>query len=322
MTYFTLNRFRRALNIFADGRMPFYLPYTLYKQWRITKLLQKDLPSAPRVYPILFSLTIDTEQDHGSSSRDHSFSTLEIFWQNFLIFAQKLNCPSTFFLQGDILSEAQKSSPSISFLHQALAHGHEIGLHGYHHELWGKPTWFSAEKHLSRSQRVPFLQKALQHFKDTKLPRPRSFRAPNLIVDDATYRALEKTSFDYDSSSSVFKGANLLPHQRKGIKIVPLSTDPLPHIRWHSFFPVGEYRVLNMYQLCHQPEEVVWGMIERIIKYQQLNGIQPHLVFLAHSWEFVLWEEAYVKLDRLIQRLRSQFEIHPLTFSQICERLF
>ncbi|KKT75200.1 MAG: hypothetical protein UW70_C0037G0014 [Candidatus Peregrinibacteria bacterium GW2011_GWA2_44_7] len=313
---FSVSRFfYRFLDACFDSRMPWAVPFLYLKKEKMKKRL-KNIALPQEVF---FSLTIDTEQDHGSGSRKHFFSTLNAFEETFLPFTEKHRLPSTLFLQGDIPEKASQQTQA--FLKKMIKHDHEIGLHGYHHELWGKPTWFSPETYLPTKERMATLKKCIANFKKIGLPRPASFRAPNLIVDPSTYRALQQASFAYDSSSPVFKGSNLLPHHKSDVKVVPVSTDPVAHIRWHRFFPVGEYRVLNLYQLCHQPEEEIWKMVEHILQYQIANGIQPHLVFLAHSWELVLWKEAYVKLDQFVKKLRDTFTLSPLTFSRLCDRL-
>lgn len=308
-----MNFLHKGLDLLTDRRMPPYVPALWLRRAQIQRQLSKvTLASRPAV---LFSFTVDTEQDHGSGSPIHSTETLDPFFDSFAPFMNSHALPATLFIQGDLVKQ---SAPA---LRQALAHGFELGLHGYHHELWGSAPWFINEKVLPASQRATTLKTALRAFSECGLPRPVSFRAPNMVIDDPTYRALAAQGFLYDSSPSVFRGVSPLSSQSHGVHVIPVSADPLPHIRFKRGIPTGEFRVFNFYNLYHlSPDEVV-AMADRMVRFQLAHGLTPHLVFLSHSWEFVLWDHAYDRLREQFARLQTHFELKGVTFSDLNQSL-
>jgi peptidoglycan/xylan/chitin deacetylase (PgdA/CDA1 family) len=102
----------------------------------------------------------------------------------------KYDVESTFFFTAHI----SKLMPEL--LDVVKENGHEIGCHGYKHE----PEYFF--NGLSLEKQIHYLKlskKIIEKEANTKIA---SFRAPELLLNENTIKALEKTGFKYDSSIS------------------------------------------------------------------------------------------------------------------------
>jgi len=102
----------------------------------------------------------------------------------------KYEVNSTFFFTAHIL----ELEPGLTDM--VLARGHEIGCHGYKHE----PEYFFNV--LSLDEQVRYLRLAKQIIEKAAGRKIVSFRAPELLLNEDTVRALEITGFKYDSSVS------------------------------------------------------------------------------------------------------------------------
>jgi len=221
-------------------------------------------------------LTVDFEYDYGSAGEKKD---LQI--ENFIKNSDKIfgNKKATFFVQGCLVDKYKDQ------LKKWQNSGHEIGLHGFDHELWGNTQWFINDAYKSEFERKILLEKSLTEFKKAGLNHPVSFRAPNLVMDDISYDLLNKFKFKFDSSASVFSGP-VLPYSFADIKIAPVSSDPKPKIKWKSFLPFISYDMFHLKFICESSKEDFWQSIKRVFNYQKENGIKYHLIIFMHSWEF------------------------------------
>lgn len=172
---------------------------------------------------------------------------------------------------------------------RSLQNAYEIGLHGYHHELWGHPQWYLADSPLSVREKDSLLKMALEVFGKEGLHRPEAFRAPNLIIDGPTLDVLRRNGFTVDSSLPSHKGPLPIPilgHDSNGLVRIPVSVDPVPVLRRRLVLPYLRYRVFNMKMLKGLTSRDILFSLNRIITIQNQYGVPAHLVINSHSWEF------------------------------------
>jgi peptidoglycan/xylan/chitin deacetylase (PgdA/CDA1 family) len=241
---------------------------------------------------------------------------LGVFYKEFPVFAKHHDFKSTLFVQGDSISNSGKS------LHHLQDQGHELGLHGFHHELWGRSKWFSKEKILPLKNQEAVLKNALNAFQTIGLKAPESFRAPNLVIRPETYSLLKKVGLRYDSSSSVFAGEDLLPQSRKGVKLIPLSASPVAYFQHKGPIPFTSFWVFNAANVWRTSHVQLKAYLETILEFQKLYHVQPHLVFLIHSWEFYRNGKGenvngYKMMEELMTFLREQFDIEFVPFNAL-----
>lgn len=121
-----------------------------------------------------------------------SLETGELVWKEglplLLELYRKYNVKSTFFICGDI---AEKF-PEI--VHMIISDGHEVGSHGYTHEV------NESFDMLSLHQQKVHLDKSKKILEDISGQKIISFRAPALRINGHTVRALIDTGFKIDSS--------------------------------------------------------------------------------------------------------------------------
>ena len=192
--------------------------------------------------------------------------------------------------------------------------GHEIGTHGYHHDLITEMTPAQFEEDLLRS---------LEAIGRSTTQKIRGHRASNFSVVNSTLWALEimaKHGIEYDSSVFPFARArygidnypNPLPHTvelPEGRRILEF---PMSVMKWgNRTLPVAGGGYFRLY-----PRRVTEGYIETM----NARGI-PAMVYL-HPWEIDadqkrqhlgLWKgfQHYVNLDRTetrLNRLLQRFE--------------
>jgi len=130
----------------------------------------------------------------------------------------KYDIEGTFFFSYHIF----KLMPDISDI--VKENGHEIGCHGYIH----KPKYFF--DNLSLKDQIYYLKKAKNTIEKNSNSKVVSFRAPELLLNEDTLRALEKTGFKYDSS--------IAPQRFDG----PLSRGFSRKIKWMTA-PRGPYNM-------------------------------------------------------------------------------
>ncbi|MBU0981548.1 glycosyltransferase [Patescibacteria group bacterium] len=306
----------RVVSFFLDKRMPWNVPNLLLQ----AKLFDKPYEGRK---PLKFALTVDVEQSYGSLDLPHEDDHVGAFLDRFTDMAKSLEVPATFFFQADLLTNY------IDEIFSLQESEHEIGIHGLHHELWGKRQWFLKDAWLS----VPKRKKALRIIRETidslNLKDVRAFRAPNLVVDKDSLRLIREAEFEIDSSSPTMLGAKPLPSLKNGLCRMPVSRDPMPHLQWRYGLPFGSYKVMNLANFISMSDEELLAAVSRLREYQRAAGVDPHLVFLCHSWEFQSRDhmdmasgENFSILARKIAILKEHMELQFRTLTDLCTDLY
>lgn len=124
-------------------------------------------------------------------------------------FLDELDVQCTFF----VVPSSLKGKEFILHLKMAMAHGHELALHGYLHVK----NEFGILYPIPLPLPIPSLEKQRQHLRkgiEKMLTltgvNPLGFRAPYYLHNNATFKALSSLGFRYDSSSTLFKPAHKL----------------------------------------------------------------------------------------------------------------
>ena len=275
----------RLVDFLLDPRMPQYLPYVKLKQLRRSKPAEIDVSHDS---PVLVALTFDIEYDFGSSAKEATFGAVEPFLQRLPSFAKDSGAVFTLFIQGDLVAR---------FAHyfQELQAGHELGLHGYAHELWGSAKWFLPHHPTHVNMRRELLEQSLNCFADNNLIRPTSFRAPDLVADQDTLRLLEEHEFIVDSSAPSYYGVPPAPTKLLGaaskLISIPITVNPVPCFQTRYFVPFTFYEIFNMARLAASDDSHFIKYVGEVLAFQVTAGVSPHLVFLAHPWEFKEWTD-------------------------------
>jgi hypothetical protein len=267
------------------------------------------------------ALTFDAEREYGSRARGHpTGANISTFLDRVSILPK-----STVFIEGRFIADHAERLRAVE------ERGIEIGLHGYDHELWGPAQWYLRERPASPEQRADLLDRALENFKRSGLRRPLCFRAPNLVSDFATSRLLLARGFAVDSSQASHRGLPPIPNFSDGLAGIPVSVDPQPLLAWKGIFPYYRFVVCNFETLTSLPKEQVLYHVSRIAALQKLLDFPPHLVFLAHSWEFITTprtshankgeSNGFHLLKDLIRTLTDNYQANFLTLSSLAELL-
>lgn len=302
----------RSIDLLLDPRLPHAAPYTLWRRWRYAPKTKH-----PRLdEPLRICLTFDVEHDYRNP---RSIASAARFFSAFMEQAQRNRWHSTLYVQGSLVP---RLAPHI----REAGDGHEIGLHGLHHEVWGRSRWWQYRLGfvgLAPHEKRKRLQEALDHFDRANLDQPRSFRAPYLNADRATLNLLAEYGFTSDSSPATYLGALPLPRQRAGIWQVPVTANPQP--AWSS--PVTHYTDLTMGNLAAMPSTELIATIATALHLQQQDRtpFAPHLVFLAHPWEFEhtagVAHASPANWERLDQVLETISGIYPMTYLTMSDLL-
>lgn len=310
----------RWLDFLRDPRMPQYMLYHRLKERR-RKSGAVDLPDN---VTISVALTFDVEYDFGSSGKGAALHAVEPFLKKVTPWGREMGAAFSLFIQGDIVG-------SYAGYLQELQKEHEIGLHGYSHELWGKAKWFLRQEPVSRDRRQELLERSLEQFSAHRLTRPNSFRAPDLVVDRNTLELLEKHEFTVDSSAPSFYGVLPKPFRPLGpgskMLEIPITTNPYPHVQFRYLLPFTFYEVFNMAQLVMADDRHFINYVNDVLIFQMEERVTPHLVFLAHPWEFQEWPGRkelsycsagnYELLHRKFSLLQEKYRINYVTLKEI-----
>lgn len=307
----------------TDPRVFHNIAFTLRKSRKNLSLLRElDFSQALYQKPPL-ALTFDIERDMTEPFESSESITAEVFLRHFLEFNENKGLKATFFVQGQMVPKLAK------ILLRARNQGHEVGLHGYSHELWGRNNWITRRLPITPSERERRLELSLCNFEEAGLPRPIAFRAPNFTIDELTYRLLKKKGFKVDSSSPTQRGNfNSFP-VLDGIRSVPVSSSPVPEVYVNPFLKVKtalSFTQLHYEGFVQKQLTSLSEVTKLILSYQLANNIKPHLVTYAHNWEFYrqnitdksnvekLFEQALYFVDR--------FNMQSLTISQTADFLY
>jgi peptidoglycan/xylan/chitin deacetylase (PgdA/CDA1 family) len=263
----------RSLDLLLDHRLPHAALYTLWRLWQYTPLSSRPLLTGP----LHICLTFDIEHDYRNPA---STASSERFLPKYLKWTRTRGWTGTLYVQGGVV-------PALSELLQESKAEHELGLHGLYHEIWGRSRWWQYRLGLvgmSEAEKRDRLLQALDLFERAHLEPPRSFRAPYLNADWKTLKLLAHNGFTSDSSAPSYLGAIPVPRKLHGIWQVPVSANPRPEWNLHG----ARYHELSMGTMLNMSAEQIMATISIAVHLQQLHRTQmpPHLVLLAHPWEF------------------------------------
>jgi len=320
-----MNALARLADLLLDPRMPYFLPCVKFR-WRRSKTLpDADIPLKS---PLLVALTFDIEYDFGSSAKEAATEAVEPFLRQLPVMTGEMQAVFTLFVQGNLVEKYGE-------LLRNLQSSHEIGLHGYAHELWGKAKWFLPHSPVTLQSRQELLPKSLKNFEENKLAPPISFRAPDLVADTDTLQLLQENGFSVDSSAPAYRGAFPLPNRPLGsdspILSIPVTAAPAPHIRIRYLLPFTTYEVFAMAWLAAASDQHLLDYVAEVVAFQTRNGVKPHLVFLAHPWEFREWggeegldycsRDNYGLLQRKMRSLQERYQLQYVSMKELAQTL-
>lgn len=308
--------YEKFMSLLSDPRMP----------WRIPEILALKKMANSEYHgrlPLKFALTVDVEQAYGSADLPHEEDHIPVFIDRFAEMCESLEISSTFFVQADLLE------PFANKFHELQASGHEIGIHGLHHELWGKRKWFLKDAWNSLPKRKKSLRIIKELISFLGLKDVIAFRAPNMVIDSSSLNLIKEAGFEIDSSAASMLGAKPLPSLKNGLCRVPVSRDPMPHIQWRFGLPFGNYKVMNLKNFLDMSDEELLVTVNRLREYHRLNNFHPHLVFLCHSWEFQTRDhldyakgENFSLFARKIAFLKDHMDLEFMTITDLCRNLY
>jgi peptidoglycan/xylan/chitin deacetylase (PgdA/CDA1 family) len=280
---------------------------------------RKHKPS--KVYGVI---SCDFEQDGGSSGTPNKNQTKDLkdFLKQFTKQLDELKAKATFYVQGDL---AETFSKELKALNKK---GHEMGLHGLHHELWGK-VWFHNETPLTLDEMDMALDESALAFKAAGLPKSTNFRAPNMALNPKAYKVLADHGYTLDSSSPSYWGTKPRQYQREQLDVIPVTADPRPAFRMvHKVVPMTDFQVCNLYNVVNMSNKQFTQYIQRVVNYQAKHHLAQHFVFLTHPWEFKKLSnfdycspQNYKKLFSRFNALSKAFNIEWVTLETLNKRL-
>lgn len=301
----------RSIDMLLDPRLPHAIPYNIWRKWRYNSI--NYIPVLNQ--PLHICLTFDIEHDFRNPT---SFASTERFLPFFLNWAVKYGWHSTLYVEGNLL-------PKLSTLILEAQQEHEIGLHGLHHEVWGRSRWwqynlgFAGIDAIEKHKR---LLDALDRFDCSGLSRPKSFRAPYLNLDSTARKLLVQNNFTSDSSASCFYGVLPIPTKQTGLWVVPITASPRPLLSLKG----ARYLELTLGNMMQMSKEQFLEVIFQTLKLQSQANTKfpPHLVILAHPWEFennsgltYASNNNWQRLANLIGIIADYYEIVFTTISEL-----
>lgn len=309
----------RTLDLLLDTRLYHGAPYAMWQRLKFQGLMRSSFHQAPET-PLNICVTVDLECDYRNPA---SASASQVFLPRFFAFCSAHNINTTFYCQGDIVPKVASDLRGIDMKR------HELGLHGLHHEVWGRARWMQYSlgyPSLTLTERKRRLVRALGAFEDAGLPRPRAFRAPYLNIDQASLHLLYALGFRSDSSPASFLGAAPIPRKVHGLWQVPVTSRPYPSMRPRGL-QLFEYPELTLGNLLAMPAHELTDLIDLARVLQAVKGFPAHIVMLLHPWEFATHPQVpyanpqnYERLGLVLDRLSHQFPVRMLTMSQLIHR--
>jgi peptidoglycan/xylan/chitin deacetylase (PgdA/CDA1 family) len=259
-----------------EPRLPHHAP-----EW-VLRALRCPAPRDPSALaePVSLALTVDIEGRPRVADRLAGLDATRGFLQWLGTESDARGWRATVFVEGGLV---EPLAPAL----RGLTRQHAIGLHGWAHELWGRPRWFLPHRPVAPAERRPLLRRGIDAFARAGLPRPRAFRAPYLACDDATLDLLAEAGFDLDSSGPAYRGCPPLVTHRGRLMRVPVSAAPRPRVRRRFGVPTWmTFDHLELPTVLSAPDDRLLEIVGLIQATQQRAGSPPHLVLLAHPWEF------------------------------------
>jgi len=302
---------RKLNSIIHDERLPHFLPYTFTKKIFFERTLKTTKPEK-----IFVSMTFDIEP----SPADGSVKCSKVFLSK----AGSLlkDTSSTLFVCGNLLNRFSNELKRV----QTEC---EIGLHGYDHEVWGDYKWWLSRIPKSQVMKENLLNTSIEIFKKNRLQRPKTFRAPFMVSNEETINLLKKHGFSCDSSPTTYVNGETLPIKAFGMSIIPVTADPVPQIKMRGTIPTTFYKIFNMENFHDFDEGALMKFVDNATTFQTQFGFQPHLVFLAHPWEFIhtnrfdyCSEKNLAVLKRIIDFLKKSYECKFVRMNQLSKEIF
>jgi peptidoglycan/xylan/chitin deacetylase (PgdA/CDA1 family) len=307
-------KLERAIDWLVEPRLPHHAPLWWWRQ----RQFERPGGAAPNDRgPVSLVLSFDVEQTTGCYGTVGSWDTCEPFLDWLGEASARRGWRTTMFVQGSIVKPlADRLRPFLS--------DHELGLHGYFHEVWGRGLWFGDQPGTPLHLRRRLLAEGLQAFADAGLPRPRSFRAPYLVADDDTLDLLAEHGFLLDSSAPAFRGCPPVVSRRGSLVRIPVSAAYRPRIRRRWGIPTwAPFELLNLRTVLFTPPDRLLAIVREILAFQAAAGSPPHLVILAHPWEFsdgISPESGpgnYARLEERIDFLSAELPIRLTTLANV-----
>jgi peptidoglycan/xylan/chitin deacetylase (PgdA/CDA1 family) len=269
-----------AYDLLTDPRRPHQIPFTL---WRLDRRAHgPPLPIDRAALRPAVLISFDIERDSDQPPESAVSQTAGPFLEAYLDAVSARDYQATFYVQGAMV---EGLAPQ---LRRAWAAGHEVGLHGYYHELWGARNWITRRVPPTPTLRRALLRRALEAFEAAGLPRPVAFRAPNLTIDRHTYAMLRDLGFRTDSSTPTQRGLSRPPRDT-GLTLIPISVAPMPSIYRNP--ALGLPTALHFFHFNYtnsvdSDEAVFRARVDELLAWQVTAGMPPELVLYAHNWEF------------------------------------
>ena len=276
----------------------------------MTRRIKKSLPKE-----LMIALTFDVEHDPMSESHE--------MVSDFLSRIEKVaEENSTFFVQGNLINELANHL-------KELEKKNEIGLHGFAHELWGDEKWWIDKNTLNLKEKTSLLSLALSYFKKNNLKRPLSFRAPYAVINREVLNLLRKFDFIIDSSATSYLGVFPLPKNLNGLISIPVSANPVPKISVRKMIPYCYYEIFTAETVLSFSRKELLDFITTITSFQKTHNCKPHLVFIAHPWEFVMFggdrsyssPKNYKLLKKIFSTLEKNCKVEYVTMKQLSKKL-
>lgn len=272
-----ISRLSKITDLLKDRRGPIWALY------QARRLSSEKITAAEKSFGknLLFSLTVDVEHDFGIPEKSDNFTTVEIGVSNLMKLFDEQNVDATFF----VLKTVCDKVPSCVM---EIGSSHEVGLHGYAHECWGKQKWWLKQHPLKIEQKRRYLIESVDAIEKTASSMPKSFRAPYLVIDTESLTLLDEFGFTVDSSAPSYYGTPPVPYYPNGLSLleIPVSANPYP---WPELMPIPHFRFdyLNTKLLVRRGVDWCTNFVANIVSYQAKRGITPHVVMLTHQWEFL-----------------------------------
>lgn len=247
--------------------------------------------------------------------------------------------PATLFCEGKLVEEFPE-------MLNKLGKKHEIGCHSYAHEWFGTrlpPRWIPCREEfrvLTINEKQSILARAAKAIERHVGRKVRSFKAPfNSVDHPSTFRVLERTGFDSDSSLPCYDSRSFTH---------PLLPTPVRHTSANDLWRAGDMRLVEVpFMIRPRPllfhpfdvrEEVVdtipRGMalalesVDVQCRIDHLSGKVFSMVHItSHPWEFARvkpWGEKGVEntknLRSYIGNLLSLYDVEFVTVSDFTDR--
>ncbi len=321
--YGTLSRyFMKFADLLTDPRNPIRMPYYLAKGERETGS-ELDSDTGVKV-----SFTIDVEHDFGIPSTLGRMSTVEEGTRTLMNLFDDEEIEATFFVSNPVL----EGFPEVV---EEVSGSHEVGVHGYEHEVWSGPKWWLGDDRiLTPEEKENLLGEMVEAVEETTGERPRSFRAPYMAADEETLKILDEKGFEVDSSAPSQLGVFPKPcfHSDLSLVEIPISADPNPKLKF-SPFPHARFDWLNTKLMSSLGGEKSLDFMGKILRLQAGKGVTPHLVLLLHQWEFLnppkgveerfeyAGEENVELLSEVANGLEERYSIEYLSMRRLREKI-